>query len=167
MLLLKNLLFTLLVPGTVAVFVPLSIAGSRRPASGAGFAAGIALLALGGAIYAWCVWDFATFGRGTPAPIDEPKKLVVRGLYRFVRNPMYLGVLTTILGWAALFQSMAILRYVAFVALTFHLVVLLYEEPHLRRVFGADYERYCASTGRWLPRLRPPAEAKSEGATSQ
>ena len=167
MLLLKNLLFTLLVPGTVAVFVPLSIAGNRHPVSGAGFAAGIALLALGGAIYAWCVWDFATFGRGTPAPIDEPKKLVVRGLYRFVRNPMYLGVLTTILGWAALFQSMALLRYAAFVALIFHLVVLLYEEPHLRRVFGVDYERYRASTGRWLPRLRPPAEAKSEGDTRQ
>ena len=167
MLLVKNLLFTLVVPGTVAVFVPLSIIRGRHPVSGLGFPAGIALLTLGAAIYTWCVWDFATFGRGTPAPIDEPKKLVVRGLYRFVRNPMYLGVLTTILGWAALYQTPALLRYAAFVALTFHLVVLLYEEPHLRQVFGADYERYRTSTGRWLPRLRPPAEATSKGDTPQ
>ena len=101
-LLLKNLLFTVLVPGTVAVYIPLLIARDLSSASGATFVMGLALLAIGIAIYAWCGWDFATFGRGTPAPIDAPKKLVVRGLYRYTRNPMYVGALTVILGWAAL-----------------------------------------------------------------
>ena len=98
-LLLKNPLFTVLVPGTVVVYVPLVIASGRAPASGFALLVALALLLLGAAIYSWCVWDFASFGRGTPVPIDAPKRLVVRGLYRYTRNPMYVGVLTVILGW--------------------------------------------------------------------
>ena len=90
-LLLKNLLFTVVVPGTVVIYVPLQIVEGRSPAGGFGLALAVPVLLLGAAIYAWCVWDFAMFGRGTPAPIDEPKKLVVRGLYRYTRNPMYVG----------------------------------------------------------------------------
>jgi protein-S-isoprenylcysteine O-methyltransferase Ste14 len=152
-LLLKNLLFTVIVPGTVAVYVPLRLAGGSDAGSGATFGLGLALLAVGGAIYAWCVWDFATFGRGTPAPIDAPKKLVVRGLYRYTRNPMYLGVLTVILGWAALYAAPALVGYALVVGLGFHLFIVLYEERHLRRAFGREYEAYCAGAGRWLPRL--------------
>ncbi|MBI2540537.1 MAG: hypothetical protein HYW04_12235 [Deltaproteobacteria bacterium] len=111
MLLLKNLLFTLVVPGTIGVYVPLLLAHGRPPASGLVFVLALALLALGGVIYAWCVWDFAVFGRGTPAPIDAPKKLVVRGLYRYTRNPIYLGVLTGLLGWAVMFRGTALLIY--------------------------------------------------------
>ncbi|MBI4527672.1 MAG: isoprenylcysteine carboxylmethyltransferase family protein [Deltaproteobacteria bacterium] len=153
-LLLKNLLFTLIMPGTVAVYVPLLIARSRIPASGLLLAVGLALLCLGGAIYAWCVWDFAAYGRGTPAPIAAPKKLIIRGLYRYTRNPMYVAVLTVILGWAVLFRAMALVVYALIVGACFHLFVILYEEPHLKKEFGREYHNYRARVRRWLPDLR-------------
>lgn len=156
-LLLKNLVFTLLVPGTVAGYLPWWIARDRPLASGAALAAAIALLAVGGAIYAWCVWDFATFGRGTPAPIDAPRRLVVRGLYRYTRNPMYVGVLTVVLGQAALFRSMGLLVYAVVVAMCFHLFVTAYEEPRLADEFGSAYETYRSRVPRWLPSLRGQA----------
>jgi protein-S-isoprenylcysteine O-methyltransferase Ste14 len=105
MILLKNLIFTLVVPGTVGVYVPLLIAREQAPVSGSRFAIALTLLTAGGALYAWCVWNFAVVGRGTPAPIDASKKLVTHGPYRFARNPMYLGVLVVILGLAVLLQS--------------------------------------------------------------
>lgn len=151
-LLLKNLLFTVVVPGTVAVYVPLLISRHGSPTSPGRLAAATLLFVWGGAIYAWCVWDFAAFGRGTPAPIDAPKRLVVRGLYRFTRNPMYLGVLTVLLGWVVSFPSLTLAGYAFAVGTCFHLFIALYEEPHLRRQFGADYELYRARVGRWLPR---------------
>lgn len=153
-LLLKNLLFTVLVPGTVAVYVPLLIAQSRSPASGPALAIALVLFVLGAAIYAWCVWDFATFGRGTPAPIDAPQKLVVRGLYRYTRNPMYVGVLTVILGWAALLRAPNLVLYALVVGAGFHLFIILYEERHLAREFGSQYEAYRSQVARWLPRPR-------------
>src|SRR6266498_2733724 len=127
-LLLKNLLFTLVVPGTIGVYVPLFLARGRSAATGLTFLFALALLALGGVIYAWCVWDFAVFGRGTPAPLDAPKKLVVRGLYRYTRNPMYVGVLLVILGWAVLFRAAALVLYTLGVGTCFHLFIVLYEE---------------------------------------
>jgi protein-S-isoprenylcysteine O-methyltransferase Ste14 len=151
-LLAKNLLFTVVVPGTVAVYVPLWLARGGSASAGS-VAAAIPLFLVGGALYAWCVWDFARFGRGTPAPIDAPTRLVVRGPYRLVRNPMYVAVLTVILGWAVLFRSTALAAYALVVAALFHLFVLLYEEPRLRREFGREYDDYCARAGRWLPRL--------------
>ena len=151
-LVLKNLLFVVIVPGTVAVYVPLLIGRNRPIASGAVLAGAAALLAAGGAVCGWCVWDFASLGRGTPAPIDAPKRLVTRGMYRFVRNPMYVGVLTIILGWAVLFKAEGLAVYAAVVGLCFHLFIVLYEEPHLRQTFGAQYDDYCARVGRWLPR---------------
>jgi protein-S-isoprenylcysteine O-methyltransferase Ste14 len=152
MILLKNLIFTLVVPGTVGVYVPLLIAREQAPVSGSRFAIALALLVAGGVLYAWCAWNFAVVGRGTPAPIDAPKKLVRHGPYRYVRNPMYLAVLAVILGWAVLFESTVVLGYALGVGLCCHLFVVLYEEPHLRRVFGAEYENYCLRVGRWLPK---------------
>ncbi len=153
----KNLFFTVLVPGTVAVYLPLLIARSRSPTSGPAFI-GLAILVVGAAIYSWAVWDFATFGRGTPAPIDAPQKLVVRGLYRYTRNPMYVGVLTVILGWAALFGALRLVLYALLVGTCFHLFIVLYEERHLRAEFGGQYEAYCSQVSRWLPRpWRGPA----------
>ena len=149
---LKNLAFTFLVPGTVAGAVPLWIAQGRRPASGPALVLALVLLVLGGAIYAWCVWDFATFGRGTPAPIDAPKKLVVRGLYRYTRNPMYVGVLTVIVGQSVLFRTPSLLVYAGVVAACFHLFITGYEEPHLADAFGAEYDAYRSRVSRWLPR---------------
>lgn len=150
-LLLKNLLFTVLMPGTVAVYVPLLLARNRPPASGLMLVLALAVLAAGAAVYAWCVWDFATFGRGTPAPIDAPKKLVVRGLYRYTRNPMYVGVLTIILGWAAFFRSPSLVLYALAVWACFHLFVVLYEERHLAAEFGSQYEAYRSRVPRWVP----------------
>ena len=152
-LLLKNLLFTLVVPGTIAVYVPLFLARDRAPASGLVLFLALALLAMGGVIYAWCVWDFAVFGRGTPAPIDAPKKLVVRGLYRYSRNPIYVGVLTALVGWAVMFRGTNVLIYALCVGICFHLFVVLYEEHRLGQQFGAEYHEYCEKVGRWLPRF--------------
>jgi protein-S-isoprenylcysteine O-methyltransferase Ste14 len=156
-LVLKNLLFTVLVPATVAFYVPLSMVRGRPSATGAAAVPAAIVFAAGAAIYLWCLWDFATFGRGTPAPIDAPKKLVVRGLYRYVRNPMYVGVLTMILGWVLCFPAPDLAFYGLAVAAGFHLFVVLYEEPTLRRKFGQEYDEYRARVGRWLPRLRGPA----------
>jgi HD superfamily phosphohydrolase YqeK len=97
------------------------------------------------------VWDFATAGRGTPAPIDPPKELVVRGLYRTVRNPMYVGVLAVIAGWLVLFRSWALVEYATVVALFFYGFVVLVEEPMLRRRFGPAYDAYRRKVRRWMP----------------
>ncbi len=153
-LLLKNLLFTLVAPGTVAGLVPWMIVRDRSPATGGALAIASGLFVLGGALYAWCVWDFASFGRGAPAPIDAPKKLVVRGLYRFTRNPMYVGVLTVISAWVVLYEALDLALYAAFVTACFHSFIRLYEEPHLESEFGDEYTAYKDQVGRWLP--RPP-----------
>lgn len=110
-------------------------------------------MAIGVAIYFRCAWDFASAGKGTPAPIDPPKRLVARGLYRFVRNPMYVGVLLTLLGEAWLFGSRALLAYAVIVFTWEHLVVVFYEEPALKRKFGESYSDYLARTPRWIPRF--------------
>ncbi len=157
LLLIKNLVFTLVVPGTVAVWGPLLLIRGRSPASPARLAGGVALWLVGSAIYAWCVWDFAAFGRGTPAPLDAPRRLVVRGLYRWTRNPMYLGVLTVLLGWTLAYRAHGLLLYLMSFAACVQLFIVLYEEPHLRRVFGREYEDYCARVNRWWP--RPPTAA--------
>jgi len=156
-LLLKNVLFTILVPGTVAVWVPLVVYGHGDVEWSARAVAAFALLGAGAAIYFWCLWDFAISGRGTPAPIDPPKELVVRGLYRYSRNPMYVGVLGVIFGWALLFGAAPIAVYGACLWLGFELFVLGYEEPHLTRVFGAAYTDYCTRVGRWVTVRRPRA----------
>ncbi len=155
-LLLKNSLFTVVVPGSVAVYVPMLLCRHRSPAPGPLFVIALIVLSVGVSIYAWCVWDFATFGRGTPLPLDAPKRLVVRGLYRYTRNPMYLGVLTVILGWGLMFGAPFLLGYAVVVGSCFHLFIVLYEEPHLRRVFGDSYEQYCEYVGRWVP--KPPRQ---------
>jgi protein-S-isoprenylcysteine O-methyltransferase Ste14 len=155
MLFLKNLLFTVLVPGTVAVYVPIRMAGGGPALASAPWGAprilALPLLVLGAATYLRCVWDFGTKGRGTPAPIDAPRELVVAGLYRYVRNPMYVGVLSLVTGWAIFFRSWGILLYGCALALAFHLFVVFYEEPRLRRQFGESYERYRRAVGRWIP----------------
>jgi protein-S-isoprenylcysteine O-methyltransferase Ste14 len=148
----KNLIFTIFVPGTVAFYFPCTI--GRRALAVPSFGLGrilpaAPLLLTGSAIYLWCLWDFATAGRGTPASLDPPRELVVRGLYRIVRNPMYLGVLLVIAGWLALFRILALLEYAAVVGLFFHGFVVLVEEPSLGRRFGAAYEAYCHKVRRW------------------
>jgi protein-S-isoprenylcysteine O-methyltransferase Ste14 len=154
-LLLKNLLFTVLVPGTVGGWLPWWLGSRTRPdiATTWRWHHGLALplFLIGVAIYAWCLWDFMSAGRGTPAPIDPPRRLVVRGLYRYVRNPMYVGVLSAIAGWAAWFAARDVIIYGAFVGVGFDLFVRFVEEPGLRARFGEDYTRYCAAVRRWIP----------------
>jgi protein-S-isoprenylcysteine O-methyltransferase Ste14 len=99
-----------------------------------------------------CIWEFARRGRGTLAPVDPPRTLVVQGLYRYVRNPMYLSVTMIVLGEALLTGSRALLAYWAVWFLAANLFVIGYEEPTLRRRFGPAYDRYRATVGRWVPR---------------
>lgn len=152
---LKNLVFTLVIPGTVAVYLPWFLVRGEPTGSPGYVLTSCVLFVVGGIIYLRCLWDFANFGRGTPAPMDAPKRLVVRGLYRYTRNPMYLGVLTVISGWAVLFQALPLLLYALIVWTTVHLFIVFYEEPHLHSVFGAEYEDYCSRVGRWIPTLTP------------
>lgn len=124
------------------------VAGTAR------YAAGL-LVGAGGALVLWCWYEFVTRGRGTPVPIDPPRHLVVVGPYRYVRNPMYVAALLIIVGQAVLYAAPSLLLYAAAFALATHLFVVLYEEPTLARLFGAEYGAYRAAVGRWLPRLRP------------
>ncbi|HEY1483034.1 MAG TPA: isoprenylcysteine carboxylmethyltransferase family protein [Candidatus Acidoferrum sp.] len=117
--------------------------------------AGGLLLLLGLSVYLWCAWDFAVKGLGTPAPIDAPKNLVVQGLYRYTRNPMYVGVAAMIAGQAIYRGSVAVALYLGVVVILFNLFVLFYEEPTLRRQFGEQYNNYCRAVPRWfLPSRR-------------
>lgn len=157
-LVLRTLVFTLLVPGSAMVVLPwLMLArtgGTRGPSLGLLGIVGLALIAAGVGTYAWCAWSFAASGRGTPAPFDPPQRLVISGLYRFVRNPIYVGLVTTLLGEALLWRTPVLLVYATVLLVGFHLRVVLYEEPKLRELFGAEFERYCAAVPRWVP--RPP-----------
>jgi protein-S-isoprenylcysteine O-methyltransferase Ste14 len=114
---------------------------------------GIALMAVGGFLLLWCVKDFFKVGKGTLAPWDPPRHLVVVGLYRTVRNPMYLAVLVLVAGWAVLYLSVTLFEYWLILVAGFHVRVVAFEEPWLRRQFGAEWEVYSASVSRWLPRL--------------
>jgi protein-S-isoprenylcysteine O-methyltransferase Ste14 len=142
--------------GFLLVYVParlLSRAGLVRPeALGAPQIAGMVIGAAGAIVALWCILTFATVGRGTPAPFDPPRRLVVRGPYRFVRNPMYIGAGLALAGAALFYGSWPILGYAAFFLLATHLFVVVYEEPTLRRTFGREYEAYCDRIGRWWPR---------------
>jgi protein-S-isoprenylcysteine O-methyltransferase Ste14 len=153
---LKTLIFTIIVPGSVAAIIPYLLL-SRSPSSFANIgpfqSLGLIPIAIGAAIYLRCAWDFASTGQGTPAPIDPPRRLVARGLYRFVRNPMYFGVLLALLGEAWLFRSAALLIYAVMAFTWQHLFVLFYEEPALKRKFGESYSDYLARTPRWIPRV--------------
>ena len=152
---LNTILFTVLVPGTVAGLVPWWIAGGFHcPGSGFLTWLGILVTGVGAAIYFRCAWEFAVRGLGTPAPIAPTKFLVTTALHRYVRNPMYLGVGLVIFGEAALYRSLHVVEYGVAMLLTAHTFVVLYEEPTLRRQFGEEYERYLRTVPRWIPRLR-------------
>lgn len=124
---------------------------------------GLIVVAIGAVIGLPCVWEFAWRGLGTPAPFDPPKKLVISGPYRFVRNPMYVGMGFVFIGEAIVFPHittvMLVMTAILLVAVT--VFVMRVEEPSLRRLFGADYEDYCRHVRRWIPRLTPFDKAGS------
>ncbi|HLJ59826.1 MAG TPA: isoprenylcysteine carboxylmethyltransferase family protein [bacterium] len=140
--------------GLVLIYVPVRLfSGVVRPAGiGAFQVAGIVICAAGGAVALWCASSFAFIGRGTPAPFAAPSRLVTRGPYRFVRNPMYIGAGLIFAGAAVFYDSLSLIAYTGLFFLASHLFVLLYEEPTMRRKFGAAYEAYCGRVRRWWPR---------------
>ena len=141
--------------GLLLVFLPsrlLSWSGVARPAVlGAAQAAGMLVAAVGAVVALWCVFAFALIGKGTPAPFDPPRRLVIAGPYRFVRNPMYLGAVTALFGVALFYESAIVAAYAVGFLLVCHVFVLAYEEPTLRRLFGSDYDAYRRRVHRWVP----------------
>ena len=156
---LGSVFFLLLAPGTVAGLVPWWISHWRMQAPLLGFAAfrmlGGLLVALGLPVLLDSFARFALQGLGTPAPVYPTRHLVVTGLYRYVRNPMYVAVVWIILGQGLVLGDVRVLGYGGLVWLVFHLFVLAYEEPVLRRSFGPEYDAFCSHVPRWIPRLRP------------
>ena len=154
-----SVVFLFVAPGIVAGVIPWSISLylQRPPLFGVEPVRwlGVLLLALGAVLLAETFARFALQGLGTPAPIAPTRTLVVTGSYRFVRNPMYVAVVSLILGQGLFFGNWLVLLYGALVWLTVHVFVLSYEEPTLRRSYGEQYERYCANVRRWIPRLTP------------
>ena len=168
MLWLRGLIFTVLVPGAVAFFLPLALDSNARLQGGI-WQGGWVLVAAGTLIYALCLVRFLVAG-GTPTIFfarhlrlvigEEPSGLVSGGLYSLSRNPMYLGVLLVVVGQAVLFASPLLTAYACAVFIFFQLIVVFVEEPHLRATRGSSYEIYCRAVPRWLglARLRPKAE---------
>ena len=115
--------------------------------------AGIVISTFGAVIVLWSVLSFAFMGRGTPAPFDPPRKLVIQGPYQYVRNPMYVGAGFALAGAAIFYESLPLTGYMALFFLITHLFVIWYEEPTLKRSFGADYDLYCGQVRRWIPKL--------------
>ena len=155
--LLGSAVFLVIAPGTLAGYIPWTFTRWQMHAPFFPFARGlgVALIVAGLPALLDSFARFALQGLGTPAPVAPPSRLVATGLYRFVRNPMYVSVTSLILGQALLFGSLRLLYYGGVVALGFHLFVLLYEEPALRAKFGDQYADYCRHVRRWFPRFRP------------
>jgi protein-S-isoprenylcysteine O-methyltransferase Ste14 len=153
---LRSLLWTFLLPGLFAGWVPWRYFGLNRvrfDPSSAVHLIGFAAIGVGAVLLAGCIYEFARSGRGTLSPLDPPRHLVIRGLYRYVRNPMYLCVTMIVLGEVLLTRSTALAMYWVIWFISANLFVMGYEEPTLRHEFGAEYDEYCREVGRWVPWL--------------
>jgi protein-S-isoprenylcysteine O-methyltransferase Ste14 len=153
----RSLIWTILLPGVMAGYLPWRFFGLseatpqlRNPVD----VLGLVAMAIGVVLLGACILEFGRSGRGTLAPLDPPKELVVQGLYRFVRNPMYLSVMTILIGECLLTRSLPMLEFAAGFLVVVNLFVIGYEEPTLRREFGDSYERYTRRVGRWIPSMR-------------
>jgi len=157
--LLGTIVFVLLVPGSVIALGPFLLTRwyLAPPLGGASWTRwlGVVLFFAGLPVFVNFLVRFVWEGHGTPAPVAPTRRLVVGGAFRYVRNPGYLGVLAMLFGQGLFFASPAVLLYASGVGIAFHVFVLLYEEPTLRRQFGAAYVAYCREVPRWIPRLRP------------
>lgn len=166
---LRAVVVLVLIPGTVTLYIPARIleAGGRRAAPDLSIASmpGACLVLLGAFVLLRCVWDFFAAGRGTLAPFDPPRDLVVRGLYRVTRNPMYNGVIAMLAGEAWLFRSVPLLQYALLMLVIFHVVVVTYEEPMLTAQFGESYRAYRRAVPRWGFTLRPKEHPRDTGVT--
>jgi protein-S-isoprenylcysteine O-methyltransferase Ste14 len=154
--LVRALVYATLFISFVLVFLPVQVLRwsgvATQPAEiGPLQIAGGALVVLGGLLALWCIVTFGTIGKGTPAPFDPPRKLVVRGPYRFVRNPMYVGAGMALGGAALFYTSLPLLGFLIFFWIVTHAFVYFYEEPTLARTFGSDYDQYRRDVRRWMP----------------
>ena len=154
-LVLRSLLWTIVMPGVIAGYLPWRFFGLahalidlRQPLD----IVGLSFVALGVLLLAVCIFEFARSGRGTLSPVDPPRHLVVRGIYRYVRNPMYLSVTVILLGEAMVIRSSTLVAYWAIWFFWVNVFVVGYEEPTLRRQFGASYDAYTRQVGRWIPK---------------
>jgi protein-S-isoprenylcysteine O-methyltransferase Ste14 len=152
-------IFLVIAPGTVAGYVPWRICRWHVEAPLLGISSlrlvGVLLIAAALPVLLDSFARFALQGLGTPAPIFPTRHLVVSGLFRYVRNPMYVAVVSLILGQGLFFGSLLILEYGIAVWVGFYLFVLIYEEPAVRKNYGPEYEEFCANVPRWIPHLRP------------
>jgi protein-S-isoprenylcysteine O-methyltransferase Ste14 len=153
-LIVRNLLFTVVVPGLGGAWVPWRILTRHGHAVTPAAWEAVAVIAAGAALYVWCIWNFAAVGRGTPGLWDAPSRFVAVGPYRWVRNPIYIAALLIVGGEAWLFMSLPLLAYAGTMAVFFHLFVIGYEERTLRRRFGSTYLAYRRTVPRWIPRFR-------------
>lgn len=156
---LGSAVFLVIAPGFVAGLAPWWISRWRIEPPFFGMLpfrfTGGALIALGSIGLLDSFARFAVHGLGTPAPVFPTRHLVITGLYRYVRNPMYVGVVSAVLGQALLFGNLSLLEYTALIWVFFHMFVLVYEEPTLKASFGAEYQSFRAAVPRWIPRLTP------------
>ena len=154
----RALTYATLFVGFLLVFLPgrVLVAAGVGPPERFGLAQGAGLLlgGAGAALALGSILTFVTLGKGTPAPFDPPRRLVVRGPYAWLRNPMYLGAGAALGGAALYYASLPLLAYAAAFLLAMHLTAVGYEEPALRAAFGEPYREYCRRVGRWLPRRR-------------
>lgn len=153
----RTITYASLFIGFLLVFLPgqvLERTGIIRPGRiGAMELVGILIGVAGAALAIWCILTFAVIGKGTPAPFDPPRQLVIAGPYRYVRNPMYIGAGLALLGAAIFYRSGALALYTGLFLVITHLFVLLYEEPALTQTFGDAYQQYRTTVRRWLPRF--------------
>jgi protein-S-isoprenylcysteine O-methyltransferase Ste14 len=152
---LRSLAWAILLPGFIAGYAPWRFLGldrARIDPSSPTQLLGVACIGAGAALLGACIFEFARSGRGTLSPLDPPRHLVVRGLYKYVRNPMYLAVTTIVLGEALVAHSYTLVVYLAVWFACVNVFVIGYEEPTLRGMFGASYDAYTQRVGRWIPR---------------
>jgi len=160
----RSLAWALILPGLFAGYLPWRYFGLREVRiSGLGLSQipGLLCVIIGTALLVACIVEFARSGRGTLSPLDPPRTLVVRGLYRYVRNPMYLSVTLIVLGEAMLTRSSALAVYLVIWFTCVNVFVIGYEEPTLREMFGASYDAYTQRVGRWIPKR--PCERVTPG----
>lgn len=150
----KSLLYLVFEAGLFALYIPLALlrAGQRLETGYVSFLA-IPLWLIGSLIVLWSFWSFTFRGRGTPLPLDPPKELVATGPYRYVRNPIYVGVVLIFLGHFLWFEYWSLLLYTVLSFIGVHAFIVFYEEPTLKRKFGATYEEYLKRVPRWIPKL--------------
>jgi protein-S-isoprenylcysteine O-methyltransferase Ste14 len=163
----SSAIFLVIAPGIVVGYIPWRICRWQVEAPLGGIFSfrilGVLLIAAGLPVLLDSFARFALQGLGTPAPIFPTRHLVVSGLYRYVRNPMYVAVAALIFGQGLFFGDVHVLEYGIAVWAAFHLFILLYEEPTLRTTYGSQYEAFCANVHRWVPRLRPWRQTREDG----